>query len=224
VSCCTAAGLEDAARTAAVLVVCSPNNPDGTRISPARLTALAEKLAARDGLLVLDEAFIDATPAQSLTAIAGSAAAPNLIVLRSLGKFFGLAGARVGVVAAAATWRAALREALGPWPLSGPARWAAARAWADADWQGRTRTALAASSIRLDQILRPLGECVATPLFCWLPRQQPRALFDALARRGILTRCFDAGDTAGIRIGLPGKSADWMRLAGNIDTLKDFHR
>ncbi len=122
-----------------VLVLVNPNNPTGLRFDPATLLDWRARLAARGGWLVVDEAFVDATPESSLAAHVGQ---PGLIVLRSLGKFFGLAGARVGFVLGESVLLERLADRLGPWAVSGPSRWVAARALADRDWQDRTRIAL----------------------------------------------------------------------------------
>ena len=81
-----------------VMVVCNPNNPTGEKIAPEQLGEWAKRLAARGGWLVVDEAFADMTPGTSIAHLADQ---PGLIVLRSVGKFFGLAGLRLGFVAAA---------------------------------------------------------------------------------------------------------------------------
>src|SRR5205823_9077519 len=110
------AGLAEAARQMDVLVVINPNNPTGDRFPPDTLLDWHACLAARDGWLVVDEAFIDPTPADSL---APYSTRPGLFVLRSLGKFFGLAGARVGFVLAEA---ALLRQAGGGTGSLAPSR------------------------------------------------------------------------------------------------------
>ncbi|HMY78248.1 MAG TPA: pyridoxal phosphate-dependent class II aminotransferase, partial [Thauera aminoaromatica] len=111
-----------------VVVLVQPNNPTGVHFDRDRLLDWHARLARRGGWLVVDEAFADTTPAHSLVPLAGR---PGLVVLRSLGKFFGLAGARVGFVFAPTEVRTALAERLGPWTLAGPARWAAHHALAD---------------------------------------------------------------------------------------------
>jgi cobalamin biosynthetic protein CobC len=217
--------LEEVASAADVVVLCNPNNPDGHVFAPARLLAAAAMLQTRGGHLVVDEAFVDALPGASVIAHAGHAA-PNLIVLRSLGKFYGLAGARVGFVAAAAPLRESLRQAGGPWPLAGPARWVAAAALADATWQQNARIRLRADSARLAGLLsetladpRAAAPPVENPLFVWLPRPDASALAERLARRGVLVRHFAGADGCGLRFGLPGPSTEWRRLAA---TLKDL--
>ena len=103
-----------------LLILCNPNNPTARAIPRAELLAAADTLHRRGGWLIIDEAFADAEAENSLTELAGSEDLPRLIVLRSLGKFFGLAGARVGFLFAASGIRDALREKLGPWPISHP--------------------------------------------------------------------------------------------------------
>jgi cobalamin biosynthetic protein CobC len=95
-------------------VVVNPNNPDGRRLEPAALVALAGTV----GLLVVDESFADPHPEVSLS---GTDLPENLMVLRSFGKFHGLAGARLGFVLGARDRLAALARLAGPWPVSGPA-------------------------------------------------------------------------------------------------------
>lgn len=205
--------LEAAAAEAAVVVLANPNNPDGSRFAAPRLLAAAAKLRRRGSWLVVDEAFADAEPADSLAARAGGEEAGNLIVLRSLGKFFGLAGARVGFALAAPPLLDQLREALGPWAVSQPGRWAARHALSDAAWQAAQRERLRRGGERLRQLLADagLGESSGTALFRYLATPRAPAIHDALARRGILLRLF-AGPAA-LRFGLPGAEDEWQRLA-----------
>ena len=192
-----------------VLALVQPNNPTGIRFSRESLLNWRARLAERDGWLVVDEAFVDATPMDSLVGLVGL---PGLVVLRSLGKFFGLAGARVGFVLAEPTVRERLREPLGPWAVSGPGRWVATRALADRAWQDRTRAELDRAGTRLADLLRRQRLPVAggTALFQWVPLLEADFWRDALARRGILVRRF--ADPPGLRFGLPGAESAWRRL------------
>jgi cobalamin biosynthetic protein CobC len=137
---------------------------------------------------------------------------PGLIVLRSLGKFFGLAGARVGFVLGETTLRERLQEQLGPWAVSGPGRWIATRALADLAWQRQARLDLLGSGARLAELLRQCGLTVAggTALFQWVTGVDAERVQNALARRGIWVRRF--ADPPSLRLGLPGGEADWQRL------------
>ena len=192
-----------------VLVLVNPNNPTGARFAPEVLRAWQHRLAARGGWLVVDEAFMDATPAESLAPDAG---AIGLVVLRSLGKFFGLAGVRMGLVLAWPELLSRLDEALGPWAVAHPARWVARRAFADQAWQAAARQRLARDSLRLAGLLMRHGLTPAggTALFQWAVTEQAPSIRDALARQGILVRRFDAPSS--LRFGLPGAEAEWRRL------------
>lgn len=191
------------------LILVHPNNPTGVRFPLKSLLNWRERLAGRGGWLVVDEAFIDPTPEGSLAHHVGP---PGLIVLRSLGKFFGLAGARVGFVLAESTVLEGLREQLGPWTVTGPSRWVAARALGDRAWQAETRIRLGHEGGRLADLLKRQGLPVAggTGLFQWAPLPDAAFWQDALARRGILVRRF--ADPPGLRFGLPGGEPAWRRL------------
>lgn len=193
------------------VLLCNPNNPTGRHYAQAEVLAAAHQLKARGGTLIIDEAFIDATPEDSLTPLAGSEDAPNLIVLRSLGKFFGLAGTRVGFIFASAELRERMQDAMGPWTVSGPAREVARLALADSAWQAAERPRLRAAGERLRDLLAPLGEVSATPLFATLKSEQAAALHAHLARHAILTRAYP--DSPLLRVGLPGDETGWQRLA-----------
>ena len=192
-----------------VLVLANPNNPTGSRFAIDDLRRWHADLAMKGGWLVVDEAFMDATASESLAAFS---ARPGLIVLRSLGKFFGLAGARVGFVLAEAGFLRRLDEKLGPWTVSGPARAVAALALRDHAWQAATRARLTRDSQRLHELLctaglRPAG---GTALFQWAVTPQAAAIHDRLARQGVLVRRF--AEPASLRFGLPANEAEWQRL------------
>ena len=203
------------------VLLCNPNNPTATALDRETLVAAAETLRKRGGVLIVDEAFADPEPERSVVDLAGSTDAPNLIVLRSLGKFFGLAGARVGFLFAGETLRHTLREALGPWPVAHPARAVARAALLDTAWQAAARQALATAALRLAAVLAPLGgtadAVTRTPLFCTLrvENQETLAGLDAhFARRAILVRRFDEHGL--LRFGLPPDEAGWERLSAAV--------
>ena len=205
----TADAVEAAVDRVDVVVVANPNNPDGGRFAPERLRHWRRRLARRGGWLVVDEAFADVIPGLSLASEAGE---PGLVVLRSVGKFFGLAGARLGFLAAQEPVRAAVAEELGPWPVSGPARAVVSAALADGPWQEAARKRLDRDTRVLQQVLQQAGLAPegGTPLFQWVPTPESEAVRDRLAQQGVWVRRF--GAPAGLRFGLPGTEADWQRL------------
>ncbi len=196
------------AADAATVVVVNPNNPDGRLLSVSDLTALAARCAARGGLLVVDEAFCDFTPEASLI----PALPPATLVLRSFGKTYGLAGVRLGFAIGEADLVSALRDAMGPWAVAGPALAIGAQALADAEWRAQAGAARAADAARLDALLAPRGEIIGgTALFRLLATPDAPALFAHLGRRGLYVRRFQADPTR-LRFGLPGDAPGWARL------------
>lgn len=194
-----------------VIVVVNPNNPDGRIIAPERLIQIAGDLAGHGGWLVVDEAFAEVAPEISIAAQAGM---PGLVVLRSFGKFFGLAGLRLGFVLA---WPALVREiaaALGPWAVSGPALSVAGRALRDGAWIAATRARLGADAARLDGMLTEAGLRVVggTHLFRLAAAEDGPAWFARLLRAGIAVRRFRERPDW-LRFGLPGRNEDWIRLS-----------
>jgi cobalamin biosynthesis protein CobC len=202
-------GIEDVTG-ASVVVLANPNNPDGRLFPPPQLAALAERLAAGGGLLVVDEAFADVMPESSLAACAGR---PGLCILRSFGKFFGLAGLRLGYALAAPRLAAALEAHLGPWRVSGPALEIGRRAMEDALWIEATRAKLTAAAARLDRLLASAGLAIngGTALYRLADCPDAEALHGALARRGVLTRRFPRRPRW-LRFGLPADEAASRRL------------
>jgi cobalamin biosynthetic protein CobC len=197
--------------TAKLVMLANPNNPDGRLFERAELLALAAALRRRGGILVVDEAFMDTQPAG--TSVAADVGCGNLVVLRSFGKFFGLAGLRLGFALAGPATARRLRAALGPWAVSGPAIAVGAKALADADWIEQTRNRLAKAAARLDGILAKAGWEIAggTSLFRLTRVAAARAWFFRLGRAGIIVRTF-SDQPRWVRFGLPGAEADWQRL------------
>ncbi len=197
-----------------VLLIVNPNNPTGQTFEPARLLDWHVRLAARGGWLVVDEAYVDATPRRSLAA---ACPRPGLVVLRSLGKFFGLAGARVGFVLAEPALLEALRERLGPWSIAHPSRHVARLALQDAAWQATTRDRLTRDATRLAGLMAAHGLAShgGCALFQWVETPAAECIQDELGRRGILVRRFV--DPPSLRFGLPGQEAEWQRLERALD-------
>ncbi|PZV35163.1 threonine-phosphate decarboxylase CobD [Mesorhizobium kowhaii] len=192
-------------------IIVNPNNPDGRIIERDRLLALAAGLRAKGGLLVVDEAFMDVGPRQH--SLAGDVGLGGIVVLRSFGKFFGLAGLRLGFALSDAATVDRLDTQFGPWAVAGPALEYGIRALADIDWQHAMRASLAEASARLDALFGRFGAPVegGTTLFRYLRLPDADDLFSALGERGILLRHF--ADRPGVlRAGLPGSQEEWQRL------------
>jgi L-threonine-O-3-phosphate decarboxylase len=192
-----------------VLVLVNPNNPTGRLFAPEVLLQWHAELAKKGGWLVVDEAFMDATPQHSLAAHAGL---PGLVVLRSLGKFFGLAGMRAGVVLAWPELLNDLREKLGPWSVPHPTRWVAQQVLADRQWQATNRIWLAQKSAQLAELLtrHDLPPSGGTALFQWVCTTDTQNIHQRLARLGILTRLFH--EPSSLRFGLPENERGWAKL------------
>lgn len=213
-------GTPEQAGEADGIVLCNPNNPDGRRIAAAELLAVADRLAARGGLLVADEAFADLEP-QGIS-LAQSLPHPAIVVLRSFGKTYGLAGLRLGFALASPERAEAIRAALGPWAVSGPALCIGARALADPDWLEAARRRLHHDVAQLDALLRGAGLRVlgGTLLFRLIQTPSAAAIFERLGRAGILVRRFD-GQPDRLRFGLPGVASEWARLRAALPPGQD---
>ncbi|WP_136682650.1 threonine-phosphate decarboxylase CobD [Falsirhodobacter xinxiangensis] len=189
-------------------VLVNPNNPDGQSHAP-------EALAALDvGLLVVDESFADPVPDLSLLAQAGR---PGLLVLRSFGKFYGLAGVRLGFVAGHEADIAALGAMAGPWPVSGAALEIGRVALADADWAGQTARRLAEDARRADALASGAGWRLVggAHLFRLYDAGDAVAAQERLARHRIWSRIFPWHDRW-LRLGLPGTEEEWARLSAAL--------
>lgn len=181
-------------------VMVHPNNPDG------RLWSADDADAP---LTVIDESFCDVTPEACLV---GLAARPGVVVLKSFGKFWGLAGLRLGFAIAAPETIARLRDLTGPWAVSGPALRVGATALSNPAWAEDTRARLGADAARLDALMTGAGAEVTggTDLFRLYTVDSAKAWQDRLARACIWTRIFPYSDTW-LRLGLPD-GASWDRL------------
>jgi len=189
-----------------LLVVGQPNNPDGRTWPAERILPFAQGRR----VAVVDEAFADVAPECSLVSETGR---HGLLVLRSFGKFFGLAGLRLGFAIGDPEVVPALAQMIGPWAVSGPALAIGARALRDAGWIAETRSRLASDSDRLAALLEQHGMRIVgrTDLFVTAYHPTAHELAERLGERHILVRVFDH-DTGWIRFGLP--SGD-----GNLDRL-----
>lgn len=201
----------EALAKANLAIVVNPNNPDGRVVPREKLLELAARLRAKGGLLVVDEAFMDVGPrAESLC---GDVGRGGIVVLRSFGKFFGLAGVRLGFAIASEGVAARLDGEFGPWSVAGPALEYGIRALGDRGWREAMRQRLADDAARLDALLASHGVSVdgGTTLFRHVTMADARDLHEMLGRHGILIRKF-ADRPAELRFGLPGDEAEWQRL------------
>ena len=206
----------DAVLAAPVAVVVNPNNPTGTVVPPDSLLARWGANRA-GGLLIVDEAFADCDPGVSVVPLIGD---EPVVVLKSFGKFFGLAGLRLGFVIGAPEFVRQLAERSGPWAVSGPALAVGAQALADATWIADTRRGLRTDCDRFDAILAAHGltPSGSVPLFRLVADRGAQALHERLAQNGIWTRIFDY-DANWLRMGLPRSDEDRNRVAGALESL-----
>ncbi len=203
----------DALAGADLAVVVNPNNPDGRHVTPPTLLTLARNV----GRLIVDESFADPRPEQTLAPHAGQR---GVFVLRSFGKFYGLAGVRLGFVVGHADDIAALAEMAGPWPVSGAAIEIGCRAYADREWALATTRRLLADAGRLDALAAGAGWqlCGGTDLFRLFDVPDAAAMQDRLARNRIWSRRFPYS-ARWLRLGLPGTDTEWARLAAALDDI-----
>lgn len=191
------------------LVLVNPNNPDG------RVWRAADADAP---ITILDESFADLDPATSLIALA---ARPGTVVLKGLGKFWGLAGLRLGFAIGDPALIDRLATLLGPWPVSGPALAIGTAALRDTAWADATRARIAADAARLDTLLaaagaQPVG---GTGLYRLVTVPDAARWQARLASHHIWTRLFPYSATW-LRFGLPGAEPEWVRLATALKDLR----
>lgn len=203
------AGIETL-RGAGLGVVVNPNNPDGRVWTPHELIDLAREV----GLLVVDESFADPAPEYSLVPyLDGLPEAVRILVLRSFGKFYGLAGVRLGFVLGGAGLVEQVRLLAGPWAVSGPAITAGRAALSDRDWRDVTIARLTRDAVRMDALAQlagwtPVG---GTVLFRTYDVGDASAVQARLAETRIWTRAFPYA-AGWLRLGLPGDADGWARL------------
>ena len=203
-----------------VIVLVNPDNPSGQLIPPELLLKWAKRLAKKKGWLIVDEAFMDATNEYSLMPdqCSDKSVQDSLIVLRSIGKFFGLAGVRLGFIKAPNIVLQSLCDYLGPWSVSHIARWIGTQALQDTRWIDQQCTLLAMESKRLNVLLTahfsvPVSGCA---LFQSLQHSQAKTIYTTLAQQGILVRYYPQQNR--LRFALPGSSVQWEKLEQGLNT------
>ena len=191
------------------VVLTSPNNPDGRIFPQPILDELAECLLRRGGFLVVDEAFADLDPMPSAVV----SHPEGIVALRSLGKFFGLPGLRLGFALTNPLNAEKIENVLGPWAVSTVAAHIGSKALQDLDWQAETRERLTVAENRIDKILKKAGfEIIGgTSLFRLVRSPAAQVIYDRLGRGGIYTRSFPE-NAEWLRFGIPGKEEHWKRL------------
>lgn len=188
--------------SAAVFV--HPNNPDGRLFTPEDLP-----LDTAD-LIIIDESFCDTCPDQSLIAMANQ---ENVIVLKGLGKFWGLGGLRLGFAIGMPNLIEKLKDLLGPWPVSGPAIQIGTEALSDRDWAESMLRSLDENTVKLDHLMTDTNASVigGTSLYRLYSVKSAKDFQSHLAKHHIWSRVFPYSQTW-VRLGLPSHPHDWARL------------
>ena len=178
--------------TAQAQFIVHPNNPTGRLWKRSDITA---------PFAIIDESFCDVTPGRSLI---GLATRPGTVVLKSLGKFWGLAGLRLGFAIGDRVIIDKLTDALGPWPVSGPALQIGALALADQGWATETRARLVADTVRLDRLITRRGAVLVggTTLFRTFQVDDAASWQSRLTRKHVLGRIYPYSQSW-LRLGLP---------------------
>lgn len=203
-----------ALRDADVAILVNPNNPTGRCLPPHEIAALIDG-PNRLRLIVVDEAFGDfLQPDQSCINLTQTR---PVIVLRSFGKTYGLAGLRLGFSISNAERAQRLRQALGPWSVAGLTIAAGRAALSDRPWKEQTRERLRQDCERLDDLLRRAGFHIegGTLLFRLAAHGDAQVVFNGLGQAGISVRRF-ADRSDWLRFGLPGEPLQWTRLASAL--------
>ncbi|WP_420547150.1 threonine-phosphate decarboxylase CobD [Curvivirga sp.] len=202
------------------ILLVNPNNPDGKLYSQSELLKISNQQASRGGYLVIDEAFIDISSEESLSDYAGQ---EGLIILRSFGKFFGLAGIRLGTLLAPQDIIERLQRRLGPWAVSSITLAVATQAYQDQEWIDRQKTNLSKSSEKIDRLFSAVGCDIVggTILYRLYHTESASTLFNHLGQKGIYLRHFEYNPNW-LRVGVPDIHNEllWQRLE---NALSDFH-
>lgn len=190
-----------------VVVVINPNNPTGQFFDQELIRQYHKKISQLNGLLVLDEAFIDVMP--SPQSYGQQVNDSHCIVLRSFGKFFGLAGIRIGFLVADQYWCKILEDLLGPWQINGPAQIIAEQALSDSHWQSKQRQFLKKLRNRQEKMLwqvfakaliLDINGCDLFLTIAFKQQDSAQKLYHLLCQQGVYCRLADEQDT--LRFGI----------------------
>jgi len=210
------------------LLIINPNNPTGLLFSADDIFKWANMLA--DGCCVIvDEAFADIEPSRS---VLGKVRPENVIVLRSFGKFFGLAGVRLGYVFANRFILEQLNTRLGLWQINGPAQSLAISAFNDVVWQQQARLTIKKEAENCQQLFQPVMDLMGVSrqthqgLFSSYQMSKASAyfVFETFAQQGILMRVIDVdSNTSLLRIGLLSKASSdkWNKVCNAVKAFCD---
>ena len=195
-----------------LIIVGSPNNPDVRVCDCAEVSALGRIIHTRGGFVLIDAAFCDVLSSDEAPPAALSDA-DGVVIFRSFGKFFGLAGLRLGFAVGGENVLNRFRTALGPWAVSGPALFVGAKALRDQAWINAARSRLSGKRACVENLLCQNGLTIvgATDLFVTTSQPSSALLAKSLAQRNILVRTFDYNPDW-IRFGLPAEHTDFARL------------
>ncbi|WP_310619634.1 threonine-phosphate decarboxylase CobD [Flexibacterium corallicola] len=193
-----------------LVVLVNPNNPDGRSYSHEEILELSKTLKQQKGLLIVDEAFAEITPNRS---ILPHVKEEPVLVLRSFGKFFGLAGLRLGFAIGHKAITDYLEHELGSWAVSGPALSIGATALADTKWQEDMLQKLEIETSAFHELLKTHGLAIkgSTSLYTLVEAEDALALHQSLAKHHIWTRVFDY-NSKWIRFGLPKNEHERARV------------
>lgn len=201
-----------------LIFVCNPNNPTGTVVGEDRLRAFLDRVPA-DCLVVLDEAYReyvrDAKAPDGLEIAAGR---PNVVVLRTFSKAYGLAALRVGFLVGHPLVAESIRKAYLPFSVNGVAQAAAIAALrAEGELMERVeRTVGERERVRaaLTALGRPVPPSEAN--FLWLPLGEAAAAFgEHCGRAGVVVRAF-AGDGVRVSVGSPSENDAFLAAAARF--------
>lgn len=208
-----------------IVIAINPNNPSCDVLNKDQLIHWSSELEKNKGYLIVDETFMDTMPEYSMIS---SLPMDNVIILRSIGKFYGLAGLRLGFVIAANHILDKITAQLDPWAVSGPAQWVGIQALTDIAWQKQNRNWLCTQAKLMydylrDRFANEIINIAYTPLFITLTLSINNAdhYYNELAKRGILSRHISYTDKhALIRLGLTANDEQWNKLTAALDEIK----
>lgn len=213
-----------------VLYLCNPNNPTGTLAEPNLLAALLAAAEKQKVLVVVDEAFMDFAPDHSLVRSAGRR--NNLLVLRSMTKFFGIPGIRLGYLVGPPQLIKRLYRHKEPWTVNTLAQKIGIACMAEHRFAAETRRFVAAERAylfsRLQSIpgLQPIPSAANYLLLKITCRRLSSAIvYEELARRGILVRdcrSFKGMGARYIRVAVKRRRENRLLLAALKEVVEDY--